>query len=123
MAHMDVVADLIPRVSEALGGVRVSVHRPEGAPDTMVTLTRSGGRRLDDLRDRVGIRVWCWAPSELEAARLADEVDDVMRHLPFAAGYDRVDTEHMGSDPDPDTRGARWMLSYTITAHVPPQTS
>ena len=80
-------------------------------------MRRSGGRRLDALRDRPGVSIDVWAGTEARACALAAEVDRAMRHLPFAEGYDRVEMESMRSDYDLVRHSPRWFLSYTLVTH------
>lgn len=118
MEHLDVVADLVARLPCPCG-CPVAAARPKAAPPELVTVSREGGRWLDGLRDRAGVGLYCWAPTEHRAAALAARAAGAMARLRFADGYDSVEMESMRSDPDPDTRGPRWYLSYTIVTHKP----
>lgn len=115
--RLNVQADVRRRLAEALAPVEVHTTVPAKRPPTLVVVTREGGHRLNRLLDRAGMGVLCWAPTEAEAATLADRASDAMRSLPFAGGYDLVEEETLRSDPDPDTKGPRWYGSYTITTH------
>lgn len=115
--RLNVQGDVRRRLAAALAPVTVRVSVPDPRPPTLVVVTREGGRRLNDLQDRAGIGVLCWAPTEAEAARLADRASDALRALPFAGGYDLVTEEALRSDPDPDAGTPRWYGSYTITTH------
>lgn len=115
--RLNVQADVRRRLEEALPGVEVRVNVPPERPDRLVVVTREGGRRLNELQDRAGVGLLCWAPTEEEACELADRASDVMASLPFSGGYDLVREESLYSDPDPNARAPRWYGSYTITTH------
>lgn len=119
---LNVQADVRARLVAALGVAVRAGQAPDGSaedpfPAELVLVRRSGGRRLDALRDRPGVSIDVWAGTEARACALAAEVDRVMRRLPFTGGYDRVDMESMRSDYDLVRHCPRWFLSYTITTH------
>jgi hypothetical protein len=117
MEWLNVQADLRSRLESALGGVPVRVTVPAERPAELVVVRREGGRRINELLDRAGIGVTVWAGSEARAARLAHDVEIAMQRLTFADGYEVVEQEFSGSDPDPDTGSPRWYMSYTVTVH------
>lgn len=116
---LNVQGDLRKRLADALAPIEVRVNVPEDRPETLVTVTREGGARLNVLQDSPGIGIYCYAPTEQKAWELADKVADFMQELQFADGYELIVQETMYSDPDPYTRTPRWYLSYTITTHKP----
>lgn len=119
MPRLDVQADLRARLEAALG-VEVMTHVPAPRPATLVVVRREGGARRNRLIDAPGVGIDCWAPTEAEAASLADRASDVMASLEFADGYDVVREETVRSHPDVLTGSPRWYLSYSLATHVPP---
>lgn len=117
--HLNVQADLRSRLASALAPVEVRVSVPDPRPDELVTVRREGGAFQDALRDRAGVGISCWAPTEARACELAHEVAEAIGSLGFADGYALVEMDSMESDPDPDSGAARWYLSYTITCFQP----
>ena len=123
MPRLNVQADVRSYLAASLDGVEVRVRVPDPRPERLVVVTREGGRRLDALRDRAGVGVLVWAPTEAECQELADEVADLMFALNgdfgFRRGYDLVEEEALYSDADTETRPdtPRWYGSYTITTH------
>ena len=120
MAHLDVQTDLVARLGAALP-CPVRAFRASGDRPPLVTVRREGGRFLDALRDRPGVGIYCWGPSEAAACALAHDVAAAMGRLVFAQGYDSVEMDSMRSDPDPDTSERRWYLSHTLVTHEPPK--
>ncbi len=118
MPRLDVQADVRGRLAEALAPVPVMTHVPDPRPQTLVVVTRAGGRQLDFLRDRPGVDVLMWAPTEDEAADLAHDVSDAMEAMPFEGGYARVEEETIRSDYDVKGGSPRWYASYTITTYL-----
>lgn len=119
---LNVQADVRARLVAALGVAVRAGQAPDGSaedpfPAELVLVRRSGGRRLDALRDRPGVSIDVWAGTEARACALAAEVDRVMRRLPFTGGYDRVEMESMRSDYDLVRHSPRWFLSYTLVTH------
>ena len=117
MPTLDVQGDVRRRLAAALAPVDVRVSVPDPRPGELIVVTRSGGRRLDGLRDRAGVDVLCWAPTEARARELADAADEAMRSLPFSGGYALVEQEVARSDRDMDSGSPRWYLSYTVTTY------
>ena len=119
---LNVQEDLRRRLAAALAPVEVRVRVPDPRPAELVTVLREGGRRLDALRDRPGVGIYCWAASEERACELAGAVADEIARLRFADGYALVEMDSMGSDPDPDSESPRWYISYTMTTFEPNRT-
>lgn len=118
MPRLNVQADIRARLAKALAPIEVRVSVPSPRPETLVVITREGGRKLNRLQDRAGVGVYIWAPTEAQACDLADRTSDLMDTLPFSSGYEVVAEEVMRSDVDPETKSPRWYASYTITTHV-----
>lgn len=98
-------------------GVPVLVNVPDPRPESFVLVRRSGGRRLDRVRDRPGLDVEAWAPSEAEAQELMDDVCDLMEAYEYEEGIARADQETVRSDRDLGSGSPRWYASYTITTY------
>ncbi len=116
---LDIQKDLRERLAAAFPGIPVSIRVPERIPKALITLSREGGGRENRLIDGPGIGILCWAESEAEASKLADNVADFMESLPFADGYSSVHQEAEYSAPDPITKKPRWRLSYTFKTYQP----
>ena len=116
---LNIQTDLRGRLARAFPDAEVKRFTPERIPDRLITIQREGGRRQNDLVDGPGVGIYVWAPSELEASEMADEVADLMASLAFSEGYEVVEQEAMYSAPDPDTDHPRWYLSYTLRTHYP----
>lgn len=102
--------------------VRVSV--PDPMPSRIVIVKRAAGRRIDALRESVGVHLSIYGGSEWETSELAAEVGDLMYALnrsneAMLGGISRVREEALRSDPDDQTQPnrPRWFASYTITTH------
>lgn len=119
MASMNVQGDLRSRLSAALAPIEVRVKVPEKIKGKLVVVSREGGARRNALIDGPGIGIRCWAQTELEAWELAEAVADTMEKLPFSAGYASAEQEAMYSDPDPETGGPCWYLSYSLNTFKP----
>lgn len=77
---MNIEAAVIAYLSEELPGIHVSADLPNPRPDKAITLERTGGSLDGHVLDHPTIAVQCWASSRLEAALLADQVDETMRN-------------------------------------------
>ena len=119
MGTLNVQADIRSRLAAALSPVEVRASVPADRPPSLVVVTREGGGRDNALIDSPGVGVYCWAPTEAEAAELSDRAAEVVESLPFSAGYARVEKESHRSDADPDTKSPRWYLSYTLKTFEP----
>lgn len=119
MEALNVQADLRARLEEALAPVEVRASVPADRPQRLVTVTREGGGRDNALIDSPGIGIYCWAPTEAEAAELSERAAEVIESLPFLAGYARVEKESQRSDPDTESRSPRWYLSYSMKTFKP----
>ncbi len=97
--------------------VPVVVNVPDPRPASFVVVRRNGGRWLDRVRDRPGLDVEAWAPTEAEACGLMADVDELLLLMEYEDGIARVDQETMRSDEDPDSGSPRWYASYTITTY------
>lgn len=117
MGRLNVQADLRARLENFLKPINVYTHVPEKRPQEFVVVKREGGRKLDALRDRPGVSILMWAPSEAKAYALAERVSSFMMQLRFCDGYDVVSEEVLRSDPDTQTKSPRYYASYTITTH------
>lgn len=116
---LNIQADLIARLARAFPNATVRRFVPEKVPERLITVHREGGRRQNDLVDSPGIGINAWAPSELEASRMAEDISDLMASLAFSEGYATITQEAMYSSPDPDTDHPRWYLSYTFQTYEP----
>lgn len=99
-------------------GVTARVTVPNPRPPTFLLVRREGGSMLDGHRDSAGIGVDMWAPTELEAARLARRVSAAMRDFEHEDGIARVDEELLQNSPDPDDKSPRWYGSWTVIAYA-----
>ena len=119
MPRLNVQADVRARLAKALAPAEVRVSVPDPRPESLVVVTREGGRRLNSLQDRAGIGLLIWAPTEEKARALADAAGDAMMALRFEDGYEVVTEETMRSEPDDatDPPTPRWYASYTLTTH------
>ena len=119
MAEMDIVSYLRHLVHDSLG-VRVPLRVPDPRPAEFVVVRRNGGPRVDALRSRQGIDVYCWAASYDRARELSDSVSELMAWLDrngFPDGIDYVVEETRRDDPDPESGSERWYASYTVATH------
>ena len=119
MGTLNVQADIRRRLEEALAPVEVRASVPADRPRTLVVVTREGGGRDNALIDSPGVGIYCWAPTEAEAAGLSDRAAAVVESLPFSAGYARIEKESHRSDAETETRSPRWYLSYTLKTFEP----
>lgn len=119
MPRLNVQADVRARLAKALAPAEVRVSVPDPRPESLVVVTREGGRRLNSLQDRAGIGLLIWAPTEEKARELADAAGDTMMALRFEDGYELITEETMRSEPDDatDPPTPRWYASYTLTTH------
>lgn len=105
---------LIAYLKRKFPGVRVSNRVPEPRPSKFVTVERTGGQRTH-LWDSPMFAVQAWAPSEVEASALADEVAvailDWQRESIVA--YSAVRSVY--AFPDPDARVPRFQLTVSAT--------
>lgn len=116
---LNVQADLIRRLGEAMPGTPVLPKVPTARPRAFVTVTREGGRRINGVIDQPGIGIYCWAASEAEACAMADVVADAVEAMPFLGGYALKEMESMRSDMDIPTKKPRWYISYTFRTFDP----
>lgn len=123
MPRLNVEAAVRSYLEGALQDVEVRVRVPEPMPRPFVLVRRSGGRKLDRLRDRPGVEVLMWDDTEAKVSELAERVGDAMEALNgddgFRLGFARVDEESMRSDPDVrlEPPVPRWYASYTVTTY------
>lgn len=123
MARLNVQAEVIAYLKSALD-VPVSVFVPtarsryakNGITD-FVTVHREGGSRQNRLVDRAGVGIEMWASTESKAAKLAEQVSDLILDLEYRKGFARVEEESLYSDADADSGSPRWYGSYTITTY------
>lgn len=117
MATLNATGYVRARIEDKLG-VTCRVTVPSPRPSKLVVVTQEGGRRLDQLRDQPGIGVYCYAPTEADAERLASSVSDLMLALPFGDGVLSVSEETRRSSRDPDEPGQPlWYASYTLQTY------
>lgn len=114
---LNAVADIRQRLEDYLQDVPVKINMPKDRPDTIVLVSRLGGKRQNKLIDRPAIIFYCYAPTEQEAWELANKTADYIDNLPFSEGYGQITQEIMYSDPDPDTRTPRWYMRYSIQTY------
>ncbi len=119
MPRLNVQADIRKRLADYLAPIAVCVNVPEDRPQTLVVISREGGRKLDALRDLVGLGVFAWADSEASAYKLMERVSDYILNLKFADGYALVHEETIKSSYDIQAKSPRWYASYTITTYKP----
>ena len=89
---------------------------PADRPSEFVTVERTGGGSEIGI-DRPSVAIQAWAPSRLEALRLALEVRDAMALRAVEVDGIRSCSVNSGpySFPDPDGRGARYQLYVDMT--------
>ena len=121
MPRLNVQAYVRSYLDGALDGVTVAVRIPDPRPERLVVVQRSGGSKLDRLRDRPGVHLLIYGGSEWDTSELAGEVSDLMDDLnrsddAFTDGIDLVTEESMRSDEDTETEPPtpRWFGSYTL---------
>lgn len=119
MPRLNVQAEVRRMLESALPDVEVRVSVPDPRPPKLVVVRREGGAMENRLVDRAGVGVDMWAPTEAEAAELAERVSDSMLSLGFADGFALVREEAMRSDPDMVAKSPRWYASYTLWTYKP----
>lgn len=107
-------AALIAFLKRKFPGVPVSNRVPKDRPRKFITVERTGGQRAH-LWDSPMFAVQAWAPSEVEASALADEVADAVLawQLDPIVAYSAVNAVY--AFPDPDSRGPRFQLTVSAT--------
>ena len=128
MARLNVEAWLASYLREEFPDVEVRLSVPDPRPKRLVVIWRGGGRRLDSLRERVGVHLSVYGGSEWETSELAAEVADAVWALnrsdaAMLAGISLVEEESLRSDPDTEAKPQvpRWFASFTLTTHAYPQ--
>lgn len=105
---------------EPLGGdVYVCTLIPAPRPDVLVRVLRTGGPRLDMIRDAAQVTVDVWHPVEGSAIALADAIRSLTEALPRhpAAPFNAYRVQEFAgpvSQPDPDTVTPRYVLTAQI---------
>ena len=121
MRPPDIKALLIAHLHERLA-VPVVSTRPDTAdrPDRFVRLIVTGGAGLHDrLAYTVQVTVDSYAASPGRAARLAMDVDEIMRALPASPlPVTSVTGTAPQESPDPDTAQARATATYQLPTIV-----
>lgn len=107
-------AALIAYLKRKFPGVPVSNRVPESRPRKFITVDRTGGQRTH-LWDSPMFAVQTWAPTEVEASALADEVADAILawQLDPIVAYSAVNAVY--AFPDPDARVPRFQLTVSAT--------
>lgn len=105
---------LIAYLKRKLPGTPVSNRVPKNRPSKFVTVERTGGQRTH-LWDSPMFAVQAWAPTEVEASALADEVADAILawQLEAIVAYSAVNAVY--AFPDPDARVPRFQLTVSAT--------
>jgi hypothetical protein len=107
-------AALIVYLKRKFPGVPVSNRVPTDRPEKFITVDRTGGKRTH-LWDSPMFAVQAWAPTEVEASALADEVADAILawQLDPIVAYSAVNAVY--AFPDPDARVPRFQLTVSAT--------
>ena len=107
-------AALIVSLKRKVPGVPVSNRVPTVRPDKFISVDRTGGKRTH-LWDSPMFAVQAWAPTEVEASALADEVADAILawQLDPIVAYSAVNAVY--AFPDPDARVPRFQLTVSAT--------
>lgn len=103
---------LIAYLKRKFPGVPVSNRVPKDRPKKFITVERTGGRRTH-LWDSPMFAVQAWAPTEVEASALADEVAGAVLawQLDPIVAYSAVNAVY--AFPDPDARVPRFQLTVS----------
>ncbi|WP_240044758.1 hypothetical protein [Streptomyces alboflavus] len=101
-------------------GVSVPVRTrvPNPRPDRLIRVERLGGTRLDRITDRPRLSVEVWAPSQDEAADLAQLARALVHAIPGwrgAVAYDVVDVGGPTSSPDPASGSERTTFAVEVS--------
>lgn len=107
-------AALIVYLKRKFPGVPVSNRVPTDRPEKFITVDRTGGKRTH-LWDSPMFAVQAWAPTEVKASALADEVADAILawQLDPIVAYCAVNAVY--AFPDPDARVPRFQLTVSAT--------
>ena len=105
-------AALIAYLKRKFPGVPVSNRVPQDRPKKFITVERTGGRRTH-LWDSPMFAVQAWAPTEVEASALADDVAGAVLawQLDSIVAYSAVSAVY--AFPDPDSRVPRFQLTVS----------
>lgn len=107
-------AELIAYLKRALEGTAVSNRVPEHRPQRFITVERTGGPRTH-LWDSPMFAVQAWAPTEVEASALADEVAVAILDWQASSIVAYSDVRSVYAFPDPDSRVPRFQLTVSAT--------
>lgn len=122
-------ADLTPAPAKAVavallnqrlaGGVRAGGKWPKSKPASFVRVSRLGGDMDTAVTDRPFLLFECWAPNDVAAENLANEVRAIMRANQFEfvngtklTGWKPVSCVEF-DDPDVTTH-SRWQVTGTL---------
>lgn len=104
-------------LAKALTDATVGVTVPRPRPKHFVLVRREGGSMQDAYRDKPGIGIFCWAPTEAGAANLASRVSQIMFSLEYTPGIASVVEEVFTSASDTEDSSPRWYGSYTLITY------
>lgn len=107
-------AALIAYLKRKFPSVKVANRVPKDRPKKLIAVERTGGQRTH-LWDSPMFAVQAWAPTEVEASALADEVADAILawQLDPLVAYSAVNAVY--AFPDPDARVPRFQLTVSAT--------
>ena len=107
-------AALIVYLKRKFPGVPVSNRVPTDRPEKFITVDRTGGQRTH-LWDSPMFAVQAWAPTEVEASALADEVADAVLAWQLDPIVAYSDVRSVYAFPDPDARVPRFQLTVSAS--------
>lgn len=111
---MPVEAALIKWLSERTQYQAFHSRPAQNAPPKLFTLQRTGGLRESVATEAPEIAIQCWAPTTLESAQMAEELDRLMPQFAFEPDIHKVD--HIGTYEFPgENREPRYQSAYQIT--------
>jgi ssDNA-binding replication factor A large subunit len=121
----DLEAALISYLKPLSDGLTVATRVPNPRPAKFIRLSRIGGTRRSLVLDQSMIGFWCWAPSTVEASRLARETEG---RVYAAEGlklrqtfiYDVSGIAGVQVTADPDTDVPIGIFTVQVTARLIP---
>jgi len=113
MVLPDVEAFIIPFVKAQVGAVSVSTKVPNPRPATFVRAWVNGGAAVNRVLERVQVTVDCWAPSQVAASQLAQNVRTAFLNAtvdPLVRGVEEVTRPYS----QPDETSERYRATYAL---------
>lgn len=91
-------------------GVKAYAEVPQERPKRFITVERTGGERLDVARTSATLAVQVWAETRLEAALLADEVDEALYYIQFGESVYRYSRLSIYNYPALESKHYRYQI-------------